>query len=412
MKKFWKKSEGFTLVELIVVIAILGILAGVGTVGYSGYIKKANMAADEQLASGIANALQLHAYGNVLPNGTHCVVMTDQGITAEGEADAAMKAVYGAAYSQMSLQYNNWYPGMGAGSASISVLNSTYVTQTGTTNLLSKVQKCTTGLSEFAGSMGSGAYTSLRDLLDTEQNDDFFTNYLKDAGYDTTGTIETEALANATVFSVADYVTANKATVLDNFVLDESGNNYLDASALDYSGTGGMIYDIACWYASLEALSSYMGDDFKKEFGEIEMSDNDATATLQSMTNAYNKILEMSGDAAYADKFEAYYAPAEGQTKSQAEIDAEAFVAMMSTVKDMKGDYASKDALGDGGLMTGGSISTALESYVKNAQMAGDAGVAGQVAGGTYEGSSALVYLVVNNGAVNTRVDMKDKPAT
>ena len=28
--------------ELIVVIAILGILAGIGTVGYSGYIKKAN----------------------------------------------------------------------------------------------------------------------------------------------------------------------------------------------------------------------------------------------------------------------------------------------------------------------------------------------------------------------------------
>jgi len=49
MKKFWKKTEGFTLVELIVVIAILGILAGVGTVGYSGYVKKANMAADETL---------------------------------------------------------------------------------------------------------------------------------------------------------------------------------------------------------------------------------------------------------------------------------------------------------------------------------------------------------------------------
>lgn len=47
MKK--KMTAGFTLVELIVVIAILGILAGVGTVGYSGYIKKANMAADQQL---------------------------------------------------------------------------------------------------------------------------------------------------------------------------------------------------------------------------------------------------------------------------------------------------------------------------------------------------------------------------
>lgn len=50
------KRSGFTLVELIVVIAILGILAGIAIPVYSGYIKKANQAADETLLSAVNTA--------------------------------------------------------------------------------------------------------------------------------------------------------------------------------------------------------------------------------------------------------------------------------------------------------------------------------------------------------------------
>ena len=85
-------SAGFTLVELIVVIAIIGILAGVGTVGYGGYIKRTNEGLDETLYKNILYAGEIGKYEN--PGVTGLVTVTKEKATVtsdSGDAEVVKK---------------------------------------------------------------------------------------------------------------------------------------------------------------------------------------------------------------------------------------------------------------------------------------------------------------------------------
>ena len=83
MKRSLKQTAGFTLVELIVVIAILGILTAIAVPTYSGYMKKANMAADMALLDSVNTAFTAAC----LENGLDAKSVTASDIYVEdGEA--------------------------------------------------------------------------------------------------------------------------------------------------------------------------------------------------------------------------------------------------------------------------------------------------------------------------------------
>ena len=264
-----KANNGFTLVELIVVIAILAILAGVTIPVYNGYIEKTNMAADETLIAAINRAAAvavLEARGedmkdlqpgalvsNAIKGQTNITVYE---YNKEGGEVQSFFATYFADNENQSLK---WYGSLkfngdmfvGVGSMlngdlkkpensnvvdafNNSSYNSATLGVTGVTNMVN----------DLAGALAS--FKNADKLYETEK----FQEVLKELGIDPV-TADEQTLANAAVFYVAKCTGELDEATLWGHIKNNTLQEYLRTSG--YTDKDAVFIDTALRYASATA---------------------------------------------------------------------------------------------------------------------------------------------------------------
>lgn len=336
-----KADGGFTLVELIVVIAVLAILGGVAVPAYSGYVKKANMGADQSLASEVAHALSLYYYkmsGDVTGG---YVVLTPEGQVCgfDEVGDAAMVATFGEDWENtLSLKYDGWTGGLYNEVANLTedqvntIANSTFLTHASTEGMMN-------------------AATHLLGIAAEEISGSNITANLEKLGL---------SALNNQLAGVAD---AEKGTVISNLLVGTYAELIADGTA---DASNNPMVNLMYIYANAYAYTEYSGDDAYQKAVEQAIQDaaNDPNGGVDALKNLGSTSTNWA-NVVGRDLYKEY----RNFDSSYASGNNNALKNMMSAISVVAKDNTDKEQLTDPNLFSSQAITNQVNGYINAVKM-------------------------------------------
>ena len=376
------KNKGFSLVELIVVIAIMAILVGVAVPVYSSYIEKTEIAKDKQLVDEVAHAIQIgQASGQNF--GAAYIILNSDGAPAISSTnlETYLKTVFGEDLEGLELSYDGWkINGSALNSAlslnaeiAASVGKSSYLNNSNVPELLDNVQVVTSAAAGLLGSVAKDAdgYIAalqmalgnnyLQAAVDAGIIDKSGEKYLLKSGTYSEVTGEDgkktvvlsqdlqNQLANLMVLTVADEL----KDIDSQTVREDTGVSDMQGMMLGVPVEGtSTAAQLASQYALFKAYAMDTGNT--EDFDQMNVALQTA-GSLEEVQNAFKDFTDVHGGKIYE------YA---GTNQTQFAHNANTIPAIMNGVSSVSGTYANAEALKSADLFTNGGAANDLNAFV------------------------------------------------